>query len=138
MDTTAVAGEGRETGAGGWATALYDDLIGETLGENALQYESAIAGDLSGTELLRAYTVGKVSRDMDVRERTLQAQGRAWFSIAGAGREVIGWAFGRHLRSSDAKMPYYRDRTLLLVSGVTPEEMLRQTFGAATDSASGG
>jgi 2-oxoisovalerate dehydrogenase E1 component len=75
---------------------------------------------------------------MDQRERTLQAQGRAWFSIAGAGREVIGWAFGRYLRAHDPKMPYYRDRTLLLCAGVTPEEMFLQTVGAAADPASGG
>jgi 2-oxoisovalerate dehydrogenase E1 component len=75
---------------------------------------------------------------MDIRERTLQAQGRAWFSIAGAGREVIGWAFGRHLTRHDPKMPYYRDRTLALCSGVTPEEMFLQTVGAAADPSSGG
>jgi 2-oxoisovalerate dehydrogenase E1 component len=75
---------------------------------------------------------------MDQRERTLQAQGRAWFSIAGAGREVIGWAFARYLRPHDPKMPYYRDRTFLLCSGVTAEEMFLQTVGAATDPASAG
>jgi len=82
--------------------------------------------------------VGRVSREMDTRERALQAQGRAWFSIAGAGKEVIGWAFARHLESHDPKMPYYRDRTLLLCSGMTPYEMFLQTVGAESDPASGG
>jgi 2-oxoisovalerate dehydrogenase E1 component len=145
MDTTAVADE--QSGGGfpepapaavQWATALYDDLIRQALGEEALQQDAPIAGHLSGTDILRAYAVARVSRDMDVRERTLQAQGRAWFSIAGAGREVLGWAFARHLLPSDPKMPYYRDRTLLLCSGQSPEEMLLQTTGAATDPASGG
>src|SRR5579884_726362 len=121
-----------------WATERYDALIREALGEDALQHNTPIAGDLTGTELLRAYTVGRVSRDLDQRERTLQAQGKAWFSIAGAGKEVIGWAFARYLTRHDAKLPYYRDRTLMLCSGVTPEEMLLATVGAGTDTASGG
>lgn len=121
-----------------WATEIYDAIIREALGDGALQHDEPVAGNLSGSELLRAYTVARVSRTMDQRERTLQAQGRAWFSIAGAGREVIGWAFARYLRAYDPKMPYYRDRTLLLCAGITPEEMFLQTVGAATDPASGG
>lgn len=121
-----------------WYTEPYDALIRETLGDDALHRDDIVAGRLSGTELLRAYTVGRVSRDMDVRERSLQAQGRAWFSIAGAGKEVIGWAFARHLTAHDPKMPYYRDRTLLLCSGLTPHDMFLQTVGAGTDPASGG
>src|SRR5947209_17770116 len=129
---------GATTVATTWDTRLCDGLIRETLGEEALQHDAPIAGELSGTELLRAYAAGRVSREMDTRERALQAQGRAWFSIAGAGREVIGWAFARHLGPHDPKMPYYRDRTLLLCGGTTPEEMFLQTAGAATDRASGG
>lgn len=141
MDTTAVAEEhsGAELApAAAWATALYDDLIRHTLGGDALRHDWIVAGSLSAAELLRAYTLARVSRDMDVRERSLQAQGRAWFSIAGAGKEVIGWAFGRHLTAHDPKLPYYRDRTLMLASGVSPTEMFLQTVGAASDPASGG
>lgn len=142
MDTTAVAQGSQEPsqqlGVPRWATDLYDQIVREALGDDALQQDAPVAGNLSGTELLRAYAVGRVSRDMDQRERVMQAQGKAWFSIAGAGREVIGWAFGRYLRDSDPKMPYYRDRTLLLCGGITPEEMFLETVGAATDPASGG
>jgi 2-oxoisovalerate dehydrogenase E1 component len=142
VDTTTTVDTG-QSGAHGvsspsWRSQLYDDLIAQALGDAALQQHAPIAGSLSGTEILRAYTVGRVSRLMDIRERTLQAQGRAWFSIAGAGKEIIGWAFGRHLTAHDPKMPYYRDRTLALCSGVTPEEMFLQTVGAGTDPASGG
>lgn len=142
MDTTAVPRGSEEPSEGlgppSWATELYDTIIRETLGDEPLSADTPIAGNLSGAELLRAYTMGRVSRDMDLRERTLQAQGRAWFSIAGAGREILGWAFGRYLGRHDPKMPYYRDRSLMLCSGVTPEEMFLQTTGAATDPASGG
>jgi 2-oxoisovalerate dehydrogenase E1 component len=145
LDTTSVAGqhvggEGIEcaTRPPQWQSHLYDELIREALGADALCHEPAVTGDLSGNELLRAYAVGRVSREMDTRERALQAQGRAWFSIAGAGREVIGWAFARHLTAHDPKMPYYRDRTLMLCGGTTPEEMFLQTVGAAKDPASGG
>lgn len=144
MDTPAVAMQGDQfeqppgSGRSTWPSQLYDDLIRETLGEAALHQTDPVAGALSGVELLRAYTVSRLSRDMDMRERALQAQGRAWFSIAGAGKEVIGWAFGRHLTVHDPKMPYYRDRTLMLCSGITPRDMLLQTVGAASDPASGG
>lgn len=138
MDTTAVASEHGGAGPVSWPSGPYDEVIGETLGEEALHLDAAVAGPLTGTDLLRAYTLARVSRTMDVRERALQAQGRAWFSIAGAGKEVIGWAFGRHLRATDGKMPYYRDRTLMLSLGVTPREMFLQTVGAAADPASGG
>jgi 2-oxoisovalerate dehydrogenase E1 component len=143
MDTTAVAQEHLEghvdhPAAATWPSQLYDEVLREVLGDQALEAHEKVAGDLTGTDLLRAYVVARVSRDMDQRERTLQAQGRAWFSIAGAGKEIMGWAFGRHLTEHDPKMPYYRDRTLVLCSGITPEEMFRQTVGAANDPASGG
>ncbi|GAC1635575.1 MAG: dehydrogenase E1 component subunit alpha/beta [Chloroflexota bacterium] len=144
MDTTAVVTEEerfrqpQSSEEPGWPSEMYDTLIREALGESALRLNHPVAGTLSGLDLLRAYTVARLSRDIDVRERALQAQGRAWFSIAGAGKEVIGWAFGRHLTRHDPKMPYYRDRTLMLCSGVTPAEMLLQTVGAGADPASGG
>lgn len=118
--------------------ALYGEIVDATLGAAALAHTRPIAGGLTGRDLLDLYVLARVSREMDTRERTLQAQGKAWFSIAGAGREILGWAFARHLRPSDPKFPYYRDRTLVLASGLTPAEMFRQTVGAASDPASGG
>ena len=116
----------------------YDGIVRTALGDRVDSQSKPIIRDLTGLDLLRLYALAKVSRDMDVRERTLQAQGKAWFSIAGAGREVLGWAFARHLKSSDPKFPYYRDRTLVLAAGLTPTEMFRETVGASTDPASGG
>lgn len=140
MDSTAVANGRPETITirPAWPHEPYDRIIEEALGTDALHQDTSVAGDLTGTELLRAYALTRVSRDIDIRERTLQAQGRAWFSIAGAGKEVIGWAFGRYLTSHDPKFPYYRDRGLMLASGMSPEEMFLQTVGAGTDLSSGG
>jgi 2-oxoisovalerate dehydrogenase E1 component len=127
-----------EPTGGSWASEMYDNLLRSALGDDVLHHDEIVAGELTGNDLLRAYAVARVSREMDQRERALQAQGRAWFSIAAAGKEVIGWAFARYLSAHDPKMPYYRDRTLLLCSGVTPEQMFLQTVGAAIDPASGG
>jgi len=78
MDTPAVAMQGgqieqpRGTGGSTWPSELYDDLIRGALGENALHLTHPVAGPLSGVDLLRAYTVARMSRDMDVREPALQ------------------------------------------------------------------
>src|SRR5947209_4577432 len=103
MDTTAVANDRsgemqQESGrTPQWPSDRYDELIRSALGPDALCHDTPIAGSLTGNDLLRAYTVGRVSRSMDQRERTLQTQGRAWFAAAGAGREAIGLAFARYL-----------------------------------------
>jgi 2-oxoisovalerate dehydrogenase E1 component len=120
------------------ALGLYEAIARDVMGDRIAGLTKPILGELSGLDLLGLYALAKVSREMDVRERTLQAQGRAWFSIAGAGREVLGWAFARHLKPTDPKFPYYRDRTLVLASGLSPSAMFRQTVGAASDPASGG
>ena len=116
----------------------FDSLLSDVVGSDRLQANDPLVGHLTAIELLRLYALARTSRDIDVRERTLQAQGKAWFSIAGAGREILGWAFARHLNLSDAKFPYYRDRTLILACGVTPAQMLAQTVASASDVASGG
>lgn len=116
----------------------YDEIVRAVVGDMGLDGSETLIGDMTRLDILQAYALARVSREMDIRERMLQAQGRAWFSIAGAGREVLGWAFARYLNSSDPKFPYYRDRTLVLASGVSPTELFRQTVGAATDPASGG
>jgi len=117
---------------------IYQEIVASAVGDDAADNQKTVVRNITAADLLAAYALARVSREMDVRERTLQAQGRAWFSIAGAGREVLGWAFARHLTASDPKFPYYRDRTLVLASGLTPSEMFRETVGAATDPASGG
>lgn len=90
-------------------------------------------------QLRRAYRLMLLSRRLDDREIILKRQNRIFFQISAAGHEAAQVAVAMACRAGrDWFYPYYRDRALCLTLGVSPEEMLLQAVGAATDPASGG
>src|SRR6476619_2652815 len=99
----------------------------------------ALMSGLDREQLIRAFRLMYMSRRIDDREILLKRQNKIYFQVSAAGHEAIQIAAGMALRAGyDWFYAYYRDRSLALTLGVTPEDMLLQAVGAASDRASGG
>jgi 2-oxoisovalerate dehydrogenase E1 component len=80
-----------------------------------------------------------LSRAVDDREILLKRQQKIFFQISSAGHEALQVGAALGLRPGyDWFFPYYRDGALALALGVTPDDMMLQAVGAASDPASGG
>ncbi|MCC6586003.1 MAG: dehydrogenase [Bryobacterales bacterium] len=96
-------------------------------------------GGLTRDDLIRAYRAMYLARRLDDREILLKRQNRIFFQISGAGHEAIQVAAGLALRAGhDWVYPYYRDRALSLMLGITAEQMMLEAVGAGADPQSGG
>jgi 2-oxoisovalerate dehydrogenase E1 component len=96
-------------------------------------------GVLTRDDLMRIYRWMVLSRLLDDKEIQLKNQSRTFFQISGAGHEAVQIAAALALRPGyDWFYPYYRDRALCLVLGVTPYDMLLSAVGADDDPSSRG
>jgi 2-oxoisovalerate dehydrogenase E1 component len=67
------------------------------------------------------------SRHGDLREESLNRQGKGHFHVSGRGHEALA-AIGAQLREGDFILPYYRDRGLCSGRGLTLRHLALEYF----------
>lgn len=76
------------------------------------------------------------SRHGDLREESLNRQGKGHFHVSGRGHEAFS-ALGAQLRDGDFILPYYRDRGLCMGRGMNTREMALEYFAKRESSSRG-
>ena len=100
---------------------------------------TSVSERLSAQQLVEIYRLMYLSRRLDDREIMLNRQQKIYFQISAAGHEALQVGAALALRPGyDWFFPYYRDRALCLSLGMSPEGMMLQSVGAASDPSSGG
>ncbi|MBK8477659.1 MAG: 2-oxo acid dehydrogenase subunit E2 [Opitutaceae bacterium] len=95
----------------------------------------AAPGPDSATKL-RLLRLMVESRQGDLRQESLNRQGRGHFHVASMGHEALA-AIGLLLTDNDFTCPYYRDRALLLARGVSSYELALEYFAKRASSSGG-
>ena len=87
----------------------------------------------------RMYREMLLSREINDRMLTLNRQGRAAFAVTGTGHEAAQVGSAHAIKPGiDWVLPYYRDTGVMVVLGMTAEEILLGLFAKADDPSSGG
>src|SRR3954471_12391609 len=91
---------------------------------------------LSHQDKLRLLTVLLESRHADLREQSLNRQGKGHFHVSGMGHEGLA-AISLQMEPDDYVVGYYRDRGLVLGRGMTTADLALEYF-AKRNTGSGG
>jgi 2-oxoisovalerate dehydrogenase E1 component len=75
-------------------------------------------------------------REGDRRESSLMRQGKGCIHIPGMGHEPLA-VLSYHLRREDYLFTYYRDRSLMIARGMTPQQFANDYFASAKSSTGG-
>lgn len=97
---------------------------------------SCIAGTPDRQAAIGLYRWMRLSREIENLEARLIKRGEAFFHVACAGHESIA-ALAEFLGPQDWLHCHYRDRSLQLARGVTPEAIFDALFGNARSSSRG-
>ncbi len=97
---------------------------------------SVSSSALDSATKLRLLRLMLESRQGDLRQESLNRQGRGHFHVASMGHEALA-AVGLLLGEGDFACPYYRDRALVLARGVSSYDLALEYF-AKRESSSGG
>ncbi len=91
---------------------------------------------LTKEDKLRLLTILLESRQGDLREQSLNRQGKGHFHVSGMGHEALA-AISIQMQPDDFIAPYYRDRGLVLGRGVSSAQLAIDYFAKAKGESHG-